>query len=110
MLVHEPIVFVSHWARPASVNRGRNHVIHALPAFAGQAYEHFRSFRRIANFLGREAGKFFLCQQHDEYIFANDHAGGGFIGKLRIESETEPGKKTPPTCRDRRQAGLQKSG
>jgi hypothetical protein len=100
MLVHEAIVLRRHWTFPASANRSRNHVINALPAFAGQAYEHLGRLRRIANFLGREVRKFFTGQQHDKYIFAQIMQVAVFIGKLRIESETQPGKK-PPTCRDR---------
>ena len=54
---------------------------------------HFSIFWRIANFLFSKCLKKFFNQEHDKYIFTNNHTCCVLISKLRVELKTKFGKE-----------------
>jgi hypothetical protein len=48
---------------------------------------------RITYLPGREGLEFFPRQQHVKDIIADNHAGGGVVGELGIETKAEPAEK-----------------
>ncbi len=61
-------------------------VVDFRAAFAGEANEHFCLAVGIADGSRRkEALKLFVREQHRVNFIADDHAGGRFVGELRIE-------------------------
>ncbi|MNS71789.1 hypothetical protein D3C72_1051720 [compost metagenome] len=86
--VHRRLVGIA-----AGGHRGIHHFIDARTAFHRQANQHFGEFARIADVIRRETAEFGFGQQHHENVLANDHAGGGVIGKLRIEGKAKTGEE-----------------
>src|SRR4051794_6757372 len=78
---------------PTSRDGFANHLVNLLPVFARQRDQYFRTFSRIANRLRCKTLELRLHEEHDEYIFADDHARGGLICKLCVECVTELSKE-----------------
>jgi hypothetical protein len=93
MCIHKPVVLRFVVSGAASGDRFTHCFIDLRPTLARQAYQHFRTFGGIANFIRRKGFELVMNQQHDENVIAYDHAGSGFVGKLGIEGEAELGKK-----------------
>ena len=92
--IHEPMIHRFSGRCPACGDCLAHHYIHLGAAGARQGYDGLGIFSGIANLLFGKCLKKFLDQQHDENVIADDHAGGIFIGEIRVERKAELGKKT----------------
>jgi hypothetical protein len=89
MPVHEPVVLGFGIGAPSRRDCLRNKLVHSATVLAGKRDQHLRALRGIRHGIGSELLELGVSQQHNVGVFAHDHAGGGLVGELRIELETE---------------------
>src|SRR5262249_54082367 len=89
MPVHEPIVLGFHVGAAAGRDRLRDQFVHLPTVLARKRDQHLRTLGGIRNGLGGELLELRVSQQHDVSVFAQDYAGGGFVGELSVEVEAE---------------------
>src|SRR5262245_19459796 len=93
MTVHKAVVLRLVVSFPAGGDGLANDLVDFISTARRQAHQNFGAPRCIANLLWREDLEFVMRQQHGVDVFTDDHAGGGFISKLRIEGEAELAKE-----------------
>ena len=89
MGVHEPIVLGITIGAAAGGERLADEFINARPAFTRERHEDFRACGCITDFFGSEFLELGVREQHDIDVPADNHASGGFVGELGIESKAE---------------------
>lgn len=91
--VHEAVILRFVIRRTTRRNRFAHHAVHTLATVERKGQQHFGGLFRVTYRQRREAGEFFPCQQHHKNAVADDHAGRGVVGELRVEGKSEPGEK-----------------
>lgn len=87
--IHEAEVLRLVVGRAAGGEGPGDEVVDLLAARAAQADQDFHGLGRVADGFGGELAELGMREQHDMDGLADDDAGGGVVGELRVMGEAE---------------------